>query len=177
MTSTKIQPSMTMEEILRIFPSAQRALFQRYHVGGCSACAFQPTDTLEEVCRDHNLLDVQEVLLHLERSDELDRRMQVEPRTVKSWLDAGEALRFIDVRTPQEIEAAPIAEAEPLDFTDQGKYMGLPKDTKFVFASGTGARSLDVAAYFVGHGFEQVYSLKGGAEAWGRDIGPEIPAR
>ena len=47
MTQSTITPDMKMEEILQLFPSAQRALFQRYHVGGCSSCAFQPTDTLE----------------------------------------------------------------------------------------------------------------------------------
>ena len=49
-------------EILDRIPSAQRALFQRYHVGGCSSCAFQPTDTLAQVCKDHNILDVNEVV-------------------------------------------------------------------------------------------------------------------
>ena len=33
-TNNSIRPEMTMEEILAIAPSAQRALFQRYHVGG-----------------------------------------------------------------------------------------------------------------------------------------------
>ena len=57
MPEATLTPDMTMEAILQVFPSAQRALFQRYHVGGCSSCAFQPGDTLGEVCRDHNLLD------------------------------------------------------------------------------------------------------------------------
>ncbi len=37
MTEQTITPDMTMEAILASFPSAQRALFQRYHVGGCSS--------------------------------------------------------------------------------------------------------------------------------------------
>ena len=175
MTEATITPTMTMEEILRVFPSAQRALFQRYHVGGCSSCAFQPSDTLEQVCKDHNLLDVNEVLRHLERSHEMDQRMQVEPMDVKAWLDAGEEFRFIDVRTSQEIELASIASAEALDFSDQGKYMGLPKDTKIVFSCKSGMRSLDIAAYFAGHGFEQVLSMRGGIDAWREEIDPTIP--
>jgi len=176
MTTPTITAEMTMEEILRVFPSAQRALFQRYHVGGCSSCAFQMTDTLAQVCRDHNMLDVNEVVQHLERSHETDQRMQVEPRDVKAWLEAGEEFRFIDVRTPQEIELASIEGAEPLDFTDQGKYMNLPRDTKIVFTCKSGMRSLDVAAYFVGHGFERIYSLRGGIDAWREQVDPTVPA-
>ncbi|MFT5107909.1 MAG: hypothetical protein ACI9UA_003544 [Pseudoalteromonas tetraodonis] len=30
----------TMQQVLEAYPAAQRALFQRYHVGGCSSAAF-----------------------------------------------------------------------------------------------------------------------------------------
>ncbi len=175
MTTPTITPEMTMEEILRHYPSAQRALFSRYHVGGCSSCAFQPSDTLAQVCKDHNMLDVNEVVQHLAHSHEMDQRMQIEPTQVKAWLDAGEELRFIDVRTPQEIELASIPGAEPLDFADQGKYMNLPKDTRIVFTCKSGVRSLDVSAYFIGHGFTETYSMRGGIDAWRADIDPTIP--
>ena len=166
-TSTaSIRPEMPMEEILRNFPSARRALFQRYHVGGCSSCAFQPTDTLAQVCKDHNILDVDEVVRHLLRSHEVDQRMQVDGRTVQGWLAAGEALRFIDVRSPQERMDAPVPEAEGLDYQNSGKYMELARDTKIVFLCKSGTQSLDVAAYFAGHGFTRVYAVRGGLDGW-----------
>ncbi|HIG82060.1 MAG TPA: rhodanese-like domain-containing protein, partial [Verrucomicrobiales bacterium] len=27
-----------MEEVLTVFPGARRALFRKYHIGGCSSC-------------------------------------------------------------------------------------------------------------------------------------------
>ncbi len=51
----------TMQQVTTVFPSAQRALFQKYHVGGCSSCGFQPTDTLTAVAGNHGL-DVNEVV-------------------------------------------------------------------------------------------------------------------
>ncbi len=165
---------MTMEEVLERIPSAQRALFQRYHVGGCSSCGFQPTDTLGQVCKDHNILDTGEVIQHILRSHELDQNMQVAPGDVKAWLDAGEELRFIDVRSPEELELASIPQAEPLDYNDSGKYMELPKDTRIVFHCKTGARSLDVAAYFAGHGFTNVSSLRGGLDAWREEVDSSV---
>ena len=169
--TVQIDLDMTMEAILEKIPSAQRALFQRYHVGGCSACGFQPTDTLRQVCKDHNLLDTNDVVQHILRSHELDRGMQVAPRELLSWREGGEEFRFIDVRMPQEVEAEPFAEAEPLDYPDSGKYMSLPKETKIVFACKTGDRALDVAAYFAGHGFTSVYSLRGGLDGWRAELG------
>jgi rhodanese-related sulfurtransferase len=166
MTHATITPDMKMEEILRLFPSAQRALFQRYHVGGCSACAFQPTETLAEVCKDHNILDVRGVIEHLERSDEVDRRMQVDAAEVRGWLDEGRAFRFVDVRMPGDRERAPFELAEPLDWQNNQQYLALPKDTRIVFACQDGQKSLDVAAYFAGHGFADARSLRGGIDAW-----------
>jgi len=175
-TQTTIDPATTMADILETYPSAQRALFQRYHVGGCSSCGFQPTDSLAQVCKDHNLLDVNEVATHILSSHEVDQRMQIAPLKVREWLDASESFRFIDVRPSEEIQLAAIAEAEPLDFTDQGKYMNLPKETKIVFSCKSGLRSLDVAAYFAGHGFTQVFSMSGGIDAWRETIDATIPS-
>ena len=161
-----IDPATTMEAILEAYPSAQRALFQRYHVGGCSACGFQPTDTLAQVCKDHNILDVNEVIGHILRSHEVDQRMQIEAAELRASLAEGSPVRLVDVRMPQERDADPFAEAEPLDYTNQAAYMELPKDTRLVFACQTGTRSLDVAAYFAGHGFTNVRSLRGGVDGW-----------
>src|SRR5262245_44250361 len=168
-TPPPIHPDMTMAEIQEHYPSARRALFQRYHVGGCSSCGFQPTDTLEKVCREHNLLDVPAVVQHLLRSHEVDQRMQVEPEQVEQWLaDPGErqSLVFLDLRHPSQGLFARIPGAEPLDFANQSKYMQLPKDTRIVFLCQHGVTSLDAAAYFAGHGYSKVYSVRGGAEAW-----------
>lgn len=174
-TQAPIRPDMTMEQILEVAPAAQRALFQRYHVGGCSSCGFQPTDTLAQVCKDHNILDVSEVIRTIHVAQDMDSNMQVEPADVKASLDRGETFSFIDVRPPQEWELVRIEEAELIDYSDSSRYMGLPKDHKFVFACKTGQRSLDVAAYFKGHGFSQVYSMRGGLDAWRTQVDQNLP--
>jgi rhodanese-related sulfurtransferase len=174
-TTATITPEMTMEQILAIAPSAQRALFQRYHIGGCSSCGFQPTDTLAQVCKDHNLLDVKEVVRTIHQAHEVDSKLQVEPRQVQAWLQAKEPFSFLDVRTPEEWKIARIPGSELLDYDDPGKYMNLPKDRRIVFTCHSGVRSLDVAAYFAGHGFTQVSSMRGGIDAWSTQIDPSIP--
>ena len=76
-TAPRITPDMTMEQILEVAPAAQRALFQRYHVGGCSSCGFQPTDTLAQVCKERNILDINEVIDTIQRAQDLDTKVEV----------------------------------------------------------------------------------------------------
>ena len=170
MKEIEITPDMTMEQILQVAPAAQRALFQRYHVGGCSACAFQPSDTLGQVAKDHNILDVYEVIRTIRQAEELDGKIQVEPVLVKDWLDAGEDFSFIDCRTPDEWDKTRIAQAELLDYEHSEKYMGLPKERKIVFVCRDGERSLQVASYFIGNQFESVFAVRGGLLAWSDEV-------
>jgi len=162
----EIAPEMTMESILQVAPSAQRALFQRYHVGGCSSCGFQPSDTLAQVCKDHNLLDVNEVMNTIVLSEQVDRTTQIDPEEVRAWLAAGEELTFIDARPPEEGEIVHVESSEKLDYNDSAKYMEREKDHRFVFICEDGDRSLDIASYFIGHGFTDVHAVRGGVNAW-----------
>ncbi|MFN9786893.1 MAG: rhodanese-like domain-containing protein [Planctomycetia bacterium] len=45
-----------------------------------------------------------------------------------------------------------------------------------VFHCKSGVRSLDVAAYFKGHGFTNVWSMRGGIDEWSRAVDRAVPA-
>src|SRR3972149_1477824 len=109
MTATaKITKRSTMHEVLEAYPSAQRALFRRYHIGGCNSCGFQPEDVLEEVAPGHKITDVDEVIAFILHADEIDRRIQVSPREVAEALRSSAPPRLVDVRTPEEGDVAHI---------------------------------------------------------------------
>lgn len=165
MTMT-ITSEMTMEVILDAFPSARRALFQRYHIGGCSSCAYELSDTLAEVCKNKNILDVNEVVEHMYLSEELDTKLQIEADEVKGWIADGRDFTFMDVRTDEERGANVLAEAEVLEFARSSEYLAMDKERLFVFADDNGGKALDVASYFVGHGFTDIRVLRGGTAAW-----------
>src|ERR1044071_6879381 len=78
----------TMQQVTTVFPSSQRALFQKYHVGGCSSCGFQPTDTLATVAMNHGL-DVNEVVEHIQRSQEMEKDLEITPGDAAELLKAG----------------------------------------------------------------------------------------
>src|SRR5688500_7471216 len=104
MTAT-IDPQLTMRELLERFPGAQRALFRRYHVGGCASCGFQPTETLAEVCARNGNLPADEVIDHILASHEADERMQISPAELAVALRENPTARLLDVRTREEFDA------------------------------------------------------------------------
>src|SRR5215469_5097903 len=121
----------TMQQVTTVFPSAQRALFQKYHVGGCSSCGFQPTDTLSSVAMNHGL-DVNEVVEHIKRSEELERDLEITPRETVELLKAGK-IRLLDVRTPEEYAIAKVQGSILVDQSVAQEIMqSWPKDTQIV---------------------------------------------
>lgn len=72
-TKARITGRSTLQEVLEAYPSAQRALFQRYHIGGCNSCGYQPEDTLEQVAHGHNIDDLDEVIATIEDAEQIDR--------------------------------------------------------------------------------------------------------
>ena len=175
MGATVITRHSTMGEVLEVYPSAQRALFQRYHIGGCNSCGYQPGDTLDAVARSHNILDVGEVVAFLEDAEQLDRRIQVSPVEVAAALGSDDRPRLIDVRSPAEWELARIEGATLMTEVVAELVMSWPKDTSIVFYCHLGQRSLDAASYFAGHGFTDLRSMTGGIEAWSLQVDPSVP--
>src|SRR5215510_9463408 len=94
----------TMQQVTTVFPSAQRALFQKYHVGGCSSCGFQPADTLGTVAMNHGL-DINEVVEHIQRSQEMEKDLEITPRETAELLKQGK-IKLLDVRTREEYQIA-----------------------------------------------------------------------
>src|SRR5216110_1821279 len=96
-TESVIGPGSTMGEVLEAFPGAQRALFRRYHIGGCSSCAFSPEETLQQLCERNASLNSAEVLDHIRTSHEQDARIFIEPQELADWLKRDQSVRLVDV--------------------------------------------------------------------------------
>jgi rhodanese-related sulfurtransferase len=164
----------TMQQVTTVFPSAQRALFQRYHVGGCSSCGFQPTDTLSTVAMNHGL-DVNEVVVHIQKSQDMEKDLEITPRETAELLKQGK-IKLLDVRTPEEYAIASVAGSLLVDQNLAQEIMQTwPKDEAIVTMCHHGMRSLDAAAYLRGHGFSNTRSMSGGIDAWTLQIDSSVP--
>src|SRR2546423_15499168 len=103
-----MNPNSTMREVLAEFPGAQRALFRKYHIGGCSSCGFQPEETLSVLCVRNGNLNVDEVIDHIRASHKADLKMQISPAELAEWRKRDPTLKIVDIRTREEHEAARI---------------------------------------------------------------------
>jgi len=165
----------TMHDLLEIFPGAQRALFRKYHIGGCASCGFRPDETLAQVCARNEELPVDDVITYLVASQEEDARAQISPAELAQALRDG-AARLIDVRTREEFEAARIEGATLLNRDLMQEILSnWDKSGPLVFVDHRGLRAMDAAAFFAGHGFTQARALRGGIDAWSQEIDPSIP--
>lgn len=174
MTTTELHLDLTMADVLARFPGARRALFQRFHIGGCQSCGYQPHETLGTVLGNHKITDTAAALETILSFDKMDRDMQIEPRDFVALRQRQPGVRLIDVRGDEEREIAKIAGAEQLTEELFQQLRALPKDTALVFHCRSGQRSLDAAAYFVGHGFTNVKSMAGGILAWSEQVDPSL---
>ena len=175
-STASIDPQITMGELLRQFPGAQRALFRRYHIGGCSSCGFNVDETLAGVCSRNDRLAVDDVIQHIVESDSAERAMQIAPQDLSEKLKNGEQINLLDVRTREEFEAVKIDGAKLFTQELMQEILGKwSRQDPFVVYDHSGTKSLDAAAYFQGHGFENVKVLRGGIDAWSVSVDPKLP--
>ena len=174
MSTATIDPSVTMGDLLALYPGAQRALFRKYHIGGCSSCGFHAEETLAELCARNEGLPVDEVAEHILASHEADARLLVTPADAASLVQAGKA-RLVDIRTREEFDAVHVEGATFFTQELMHEIGGWDRETLLVFVDHDGDRSLDAVAYFNGHGLENVRALRGGIDAWSCEVDPNLP--
>ena len=170
-----IGPGATMREVLEAYPGAQRALFRRYHIGGCSSCGFQPEETLAQVCGRNGGLDVNEALEHIKSSHDQDARVLISPEELADFLERDKSVRLVDVRSREEFEAVHIEGSVLLAQPTMQEILAEGSNTRpIVLIDHQGKQALDAAAYFMGHGLQNVRCLRGGIDAWAQEIDPKL---
>ncbi|MBI3271099.1 MAG: rhodanese-like domain-containing protein [Planctomycetes bacterium] len=175
-TMETISKNSTMREILEAMPGAQRALFARYHIGGCSSCGFQPDDRLETVLLQHNIWEADEVVRYLKENHDLEAKSQISVQEVAEARKRGEKLALLDVRSPEEYEMAHIEGAKLVTEDLAAEVLEKwAKDTQIVFHCHLGQRSLEAVAFLKARGFTNVRSMTGGIDAWSTTIDSKVP--
>ncbi len=175
-TMETISPQSTMQEVLEAYPGAQRALFRRYHIGGCSSCGFQPTETLMGLCQRNGNLSVDEVLEHIKASHEQDAKVLVSAKELAELRAQDASVKLLDIRSREEYEGVHIDGAILMSQTVMQEILGQwDRKQIFVVIDHQGKTALDGAAYFLGHGYENVRALRGGIDAWSQDVDEKLP--
>jgi rhodanese-related sulfurtransferase len=168
--------SITMGEVLARFPGAKRALFAAYHIGGCQSCSYDNDETLAEVCQRNEDLPVDEVINHILQAHENDRKILIDPSELAEALKFDPSPRLLDMRTREEHEAVAILGSEIYSNDLLQDIFGSERKDRFiVMYDHTGDKVLDAAAYLIGHGYRNTRALRGGIDAYAKEVDRDIP--
>lgn len=101
----------------------------------------------------------------------------ITPSALRSLLGTGGRSVFIlDVREPVEYQICRLSGAKLIPLSQLGQRVSeVPKDQTTVVYCHHGVRSARAKAYLESAGFKDVRNLKGGIEAWARDVDPDMP--
>jgi len=95
---------------------------------------------------------------------------------LKTRLDAGAAIRLIDVREPHEWNICNLERAELVPLGSfPGQLTSLDSAEEIVVICRTGRRSAHAVRLLQEIGFRKVYNLTGGLHAWSDEVDPSMP--
>jgi len=131
----------------------------------CKVCGDSPEiTTLEDTaffCDAHNL----------EESFQSEWEWSV--HDLKRAIDEGKILRLIDVRDPVEREVVVIPQSENIPYERISSELIQDDEIPVVFYCRNGVRSARAARKLRNAGFDNVFNLEGGTNAWAREIDQE----
>lgn len=95
---------------------------------------------------------------------------------VERWPPGTDGPVLLDVREPEELAQASVPNVKHIPMNEVPARLGeLDRDKTIVTMCHGGMRSMRVAAYLIEQGFDRVFNLRGGIDAWSRDVDPTIP--
>jgi adenylyltransferase/sulfurtransferase len=113
---------------------------------------------------------------HDRQKDRLTREWEIEPTELAKRLQAGEPLRLVDVREPHELQISRLEGAEliPLGLL-ASRMHELDSAQEIVLFCSSGSRSAQALELLAGAGFRKIKNLRGGINAWARQVDPRLP--
>ncbi len=100
---------------------------------------------------------------------------QLTPAQLKERLARGPAPVILDVREPWEVAVCALPGARHIPMREIPAHTDdLPRDADVVVVCHHGVRSQYVAGFLERLGFERLYNLAGGIDAWARDVEPTM---
>ncbi len=102
---------------------------------------------------------------------------EITPEEVKKKIDQKETFTLLDVRESWEVATASMPEAKLLPMGDvpSRAHQELDPDDHIVVFCHHGVRSMSVTAWLRQQGFEKAQSMRGGIDAWSRQVDASVP--
>lgn len=110
-----------------------------------------------------------------------DPPLEIGPRDLAGWRDAGAPHAVLDVREPWEVAicgldgAITLPLGRLLDGADEETVAPLPRDRPLVVLCHHGRRSLAATLHLRRRGLANAVNLAGGIDAWAATVDPRMP--
>lgn len=101
--------------------------------------------------------------------------IQISPAELKKMQVGNAVTHLLDVRTKEEWKVARLAGSKLFSELSVEELENFHPQDCLVFHCHHGGRSQRAAEEFVKRGFQHVYNLQGGIDAWSLEIDPSIP--
>lgn len=100
---------------------------------------------------------------------------EITAKALKKKLDAGETIQIIDIREKYEVESGNIGGLNIPMADVMDECQKIRRDCPVVMHCRSGSRaSAMIFALETQKGFENIYNLRGGIEAWAHEVNPKI---
>ena len=171
----ELHSDLLMSTLLENYPGARRALFARFHIGGCQSCAYKDDETLAEVCQ-RNEIGISDALNCLEESQRHDQEMLLTPGEVQTLLQSVSPPLLLDIRTREEYEALTLPNSKFVTQELQNSlFSQASENPRIILFDHQGRHVLDQCAWFRGHGLTNTYGMDGGIDRWSREVDSSVP--
>jgi len=115
------------------------------------------------------LMEIQ--LAHLQKAIE-----EIPPKKVAAWIQEKKEVKLVDVREDWERKLCPLPNSQALTASLLDRILNeWEKNDLIVLFCHFGIRSKDAATFLADRGFQQVFIIRGGIDAWSNDVDPSIP--
>lgn len=132
----------------------------------CRVCGPNPTVT--------DLIDYAEFCGFL-GVEHTENEQEITPSELAARLQAGDKLVLVDVREPHELEISRLPGARLIPFGElASRLVEMEKDAEIVLFCRTGSRSARALDVLVADGFTRARHLRGGLNAWAREVDPRV---
>lgn len=111
------------------------------------------------------------------RSKDITVEFEISPEELKSLQDQRGQFTLLDVREPWEFDLSKIVDSKliPMGDIPSRAHQELDPDDHIVVVCHHGVRSMSVTNWLRQQGFENAQSLRGGIDAWSRQVDPKVP--
>jgi adenylyltransferase/sulfurtransferase len=106
----------------------------------------------------------------------MENQFEIEPRQLAEELKNGHKIKLIDVREPHELQISQLEGAKLIPLGQLAAHLAeLDSADEMVVFCRTGGRSARAVELMLSAGFRKVKNLKGGINAWAKQVDPSLP--